>query len=52
VEVREMVGQTVGVQVDRDDTAVFTGCKDAVEPYLQGDLAAASRTRPKPKRYP
>jgi len=44
VEVREMVGQTVGVQVDRTDTAVFTGCKDAVEPYLLGDLAAASRT--------
>ncbi len=44
VEVREMVGQTVGVQVDRVDTAVFSGCKDAVEPYLQGDLAAASRS--------
>jgi tetratricopeptide (TPR) repeat protein len=44
VEVREMVGQTVGVQVDRSDGALFTGCKDAVEPYLLGDLAAASRT--------
>ena len=44
VEVREMVGQTVGVQVDREDTAIFSGCKDAVEPYLQGDLAAASRS--------
>jgi tetratricopeptide (TPR) repeat protein len=44
VEVRELVGQTVGVQVDRDDVALFTGCKDAVDPYLQGDLAAASRT--------
>jgi tRNA A-37 threonylcarbamoyl transferase component Bud32 len=44
VEVRELVGQTVGVQVDRDDAALFTGCKDAVDPYLQGDLAAASRT--------
>jgi tRNA A-37 threonylcarbamoyl transferase component Bud32 len=44
IEVREMVGQTVGVQVDRAEQAVFTGCKDAVEPYLLGDLAAASRT--------
>ena len=44
VEVREMIGQTIGVQVDRDDNAVFTGCKEAVEPYLTGDLAAASRT--------
>jgi tetratricopeptide (TPR) repeat protein len=44
VEVREMIGQTIGVQVDRDDNAVFTGCRDAVEPYLQGDLAAAGRT--------
>jgi tetratricopeptide (TPR) repeat protein len=44
VEVRELVGQTVGVQVDRDDAALFTGCKDAVDPYLQGDLATASRT--------
>jgi tRNA A-37 threonylcarbamoyl transferase component Bud32 len=43
VEVRELVGQVVGVAVDQADGAAFSGCPEAVEPYLQGDLLQASQ---------
>jgi tetratricopeptide (TPR) repeat protein len=43
VEVRELVGQLVGVAVDDADGAAFSGCTEAVEPYLQGDLMTASQ---------
>jgi tetratricopeptide (TPR) repeat protein len=43
IEVRELVGQVVGVQVDQADGAAFSGCPEAVEPYLQGDLMTASQ---------
>jgi tRNA A-37 threonylcarbamoyl transferase component Bud32 len=44
LEVQELVGQTLSVAADRTDEAVFTGCKEAADAYLQGDLPAASRT--------
>jgi len=43
VEVREMVGQTISVQIDHAEGAAFSGCPEAIEPYLQGDLMTASQ---------
>jgi len=43
IEVRELVGQVVGVAVDQADGAAFSGCSEAVDPYLEGDLMQASQ---------
>ncbi|MGH7286452.1 MAG: hypothetical protein ACREI8_00320, partial [Myxococcota bacterium] len=43
VEVRDMTGQSIGVQIGRTDAALFSGCTEAVDAYLIGDLLTASR---------
>jgi|GEM_PF-1217966 len=42
VEVSNLAATTLLVAVDRDEVARFTGCPEAVDPYLHGDLAAAA----------
>ena len=41
--IQDFVGASLVFPIERDDMAVFTGCPDAVEPYLSGDLPAASQ---------
>ncbi|MDH3684571.1 MAG: protein kinase [Myxococcales bacterium] len=41
--VQDFVGASLIFRIERDETALFTGCPDAVEPYLAGDLPAASQ---------
>jgi tRNA A-37 threonylcarbamoyl transferase component Bud32 len=41
--VQDFVGASLVFPIERDELAVFTGCPDAVEPYLAGDLPAASQ---------
>ncbi len=43
VEVRDMTGQSVAVQVENVAGALFSGCVEAVDLCLSGDLIAASR---------
>ena len=41
--VQDFVGASLVFPIERDEMALFTGCPDAVEPYLGGDLPAASQ---------
>jgi tetratricopeptide (TPR) repeat protein len=43
VEVRDMAGQSIGVQVGNVEAAMFSGSREAVDLCLSGDLIAASR---------
>jgi len=41
--IQSFVGASLVFPIERDEMALFTGCPDAVEPYLSGDLPAASQ---------
>jgi tetratricopeptide (TPR) repeat protein len=43
VYVHDLAGASVCFNVESEQDAVFSGCLDAVEPYLNGDLTAASQ---------
>jgi tetratricopeptide (TPR) repeat protein len=43
VRVQDLAGASVCFHLDGDHGAVFTGCPEAVDPYLNGDLPAASQ---------
>lgn len=43
VELESFRAATVEVDLGRNDALIFKGCPPAVEPYLHGDLGAASR---------
>ena len=43
VPVEELVGASVCFALDRDEQALFTGCPAAVDPYVNGNLLAASQ---------
>jgi tetratricopeptide (TPR) repeat protein len=43
VSVQDLAGASVAFRLDRDEQALFTGCPEAVEPYVNGDLLAASQ---------
>jgi len=42
VELRPFEVQPVEIELSSEKEAVFSGCADAVEPYLEGDFAAAA----------
>jgi len=42
IEVRPFEVQPVEIELSRESEAVFSSCADAVEPYLEGDFAAAA----------
>jgi tRNA A-37 threonylcarbamoyl transferase component Bud32/Tfp pilus assembly protein PilF len=43
VTIDELVGASVCFALDRDEQALFTGCPAAVDPYVNGNLVAASQ---------
>jgi tetratricopeptide (TPR) repeat protein len=43
VHVQDLAGASVVFRLDRDEQALFTGCPEAVEPYVNGDLPVASQ---------
>jgi tetratricopeptide (TPR) repeat protein len=43
VAIEELVGASVCFDLDRDEQALFTGCPAAVDPYVNGNLLAASQ---------
>jgi len=43
VQVLDLSGASVQFRLDSDDGAVFTGCPEAVDPYVHGDLMAAAQ---------
>ena len=43
VTITEFGAQSLGFELANDAAALFTGCPDAVEPYVTGDAPAASR---------
>jgi tetratricopeptide (TPR) repeat protein len=43
VQVEDFVGASVCFDLDREEQALFAGCPAAVDPYVNGDLLAASQ---------
>jgi tetratricopeptide (TPR) repeat protein len=43
VSIQEFTGASVCFDLDRDEQALFVGCPAAVDPYVNGDLPAASQ---------
>jgi tetratricopeptide (TPR) repeat protein len=42
IEVRPFEAQPLEIELSRESDVVFSGCEDAVEPYLEGDFPAAA----------